>query len=42
MVNPLRLIYKSDESEQKTFDVNVKLPYLFSSPLGVEFGLKYI
>ena len=34
-----RLIYKSDESEQKTFDVNAKLPYLFGSPLGTELGL---
>lgn len=34
-----RLIYKSDENEQKTFDVNAKLPYLFGSPLGTELGL---
>lgn len=34
-----RLVYKSDESEQKTFDVNAKLPYLFGSPLGIELGL---
>ncbi len=34
-----RLIYKSDESEQKIFDVNAKLPYLLGSPLGVELGL---
>ncbi|MEZ4803890.1 MAG: hypothetical protein R2797_14035, partial [Gelidibacter sp.] len=34
-----KLLYKSDESEQKTFDVKARLPYLFSSPLGVELGL---
>lgn len=34
-----RLIYKSDASEQKTFDVNAQLPYLFGSPLGIELGL---
>ena len=34
-----RLIYKSDESEQKTFDVKTTLPYLFGSPMGVELGL---
>ena len=35
----LKLLYKSDENEQKTFDVNARLPFLFSSPLGVELGL---
>jgi len=35
----LRLIYKSDENEQKTFDLKANLPYLFGSPLGTEFGL---
>lgn len=34
-----RLLYKSDESEQKTFDVKARLPYLFGSPLGSEVGL---
>lgn len=34
-----RLLYKSDESEQKTFDVKARLPYLFSSPIGAELGL---
>ncbi len=34
-----RLIYKSDESEQKTFEVKARLPYLFGSPLGAELGL---
>ena len=33
------LIYKSDESDQKTFDANVTLPYLFSLPIGSELGL---
>ncbi|MBO3098425.1 BamA/TamA family outer membrane protein [Gelidibacter pelagius] len=35
----LRLLYKSDESEQKTFDVKAKLPYLFGSPIGLQLGL---
>lgn len=30
----LKLLYKSDENEQKTFDVSVQMPFLFSSPLG--------
>lgn len=34
-----RLLYKSDESEQKTFDVNSKFPYLLGSPIGMELGL---
>lgn len=34
-----RLQYKSDESEQKTLDINARLPYLFQSPLGIEIGL---
>ena len=34
-----RLIYKSDESEQKSFDVNARLPYILGSPLGVDLGL---
>ncbi len=34
-----RLLYKSDESEQKTFDVNARLPYLLGSPIGTELGL---
>jgi outer membrane protein assembly factor BamA len=33
------LIYKSDENEQKTLDVNFTLPYLFGLPLGTEFAL---
>ncbi|WP_190246286.1 BamA/TamA family outer membrane protein [Gelidibacter gilvus] len=35
----LRLVYKSDESEQKTFDVKTKLPYLLGSPIGMQLGL---
>lgn len=35
-----KLFYKSDEIDQKTFNANLNLPYLFSSPLGVELGLK--
>lgn len=35
----LKLYYKSDESEQKTFEVNAKLPYLFRSPIGVDLAL---
>jgi len=34
-----RLIYKSDENEQKTFNANLNLPYLFNSPLGTEVRL---
>jgi outer membrane protein assembly factor BamA len=34
-----RLLYKSDENEQKTFDVKIKLPYLFGSPIGTQLGL---
>lgn len=34
-----KLIYKSDESEQKTFDVNARLPYILGSPIGVDLGL---
>lgn len=35
----ISLQYKSDQSEQKTFDVKTDLPYLFGSPLGLELGL---
>lgn len=35
----LRVLYKSDENEQKTFDVQTQLPYLFGSPIGVQLGL---
>jgi outer membrane protein assembly factor BamA len=33
------LIYKSDENDQKTFNVNTSLPYIFKSPIGTEFSL---
>jgi len=36
----LNIIYKSDESEQKTFNANVKAPYIFNSPLGAELDLE--
>ena len=35
----LNLLYKSDENDQQTFDGNVKMPYMFGSPLGVEVNL---
>ncbi len=35
----INLIYKSDESEQKTFNANIKVPYIFNSPIGIELGL---
>ena len=35
----LRLLYKSDESDQVTFDGNLKMPFLFGTPLGVEVNL---
>jgi hypothetical protein len=34
-----RLVYKSDENEQKTFQVNLNLPYLFGTPIGTELEL---
>jgi len=34
-----RLLYKSDESEQKNFEARLNLPYLFSSPIGTELEL---
>ena len=37
-----KLLYKSDENEQKTFHVNISLPYLFNSPLGTELELHLI
>lgn len=35
----LNLYYKSDEIDQQTFRVDADLPYLFSSPLGLQVGL---
>ncbi len=34
-----KLNYKSDENEQKTFDVALQLPYLLSSPVGATLNL---
>lgn len=34
------LIYKSDENDQQTFETNVSLPYLFKSPIGLDFALE--
>lgn len=34
-----QLLYKTDESEQKTLEARLKLPYLLSTPIGVEMGL---
>jgi len=34
-----KLYYKSDESEQRTFDISTHLPYIFGSPLGAELKL---
>lgn len=34
-----RLYYKSDENDQRTFDLKMNLPYLFGSPLGTELNL---
>jgi hypothetical protein len=35
-----RLLYKSDENEQKTFETNISLPYLFKSPIGLDVLLR--
>ncbi|TYB79344.1 POTRA domain-containing protein [Bizionia myxarmorum] len=35
----LSLAYRSDESEQKSFNAQIKLPYLFNSPIGTELEL---
>ncbi|EDP72111.1 outer membrane protein [Flavobacteriales bacterium ALC-1] len=36
----LNLFYKSDEIDQQTFKVDADLPYMFGSPIGLQFGLK--
>ncbi len=36
----LNLFYKSDEIDQQTFSIDADLPYLFSSPIGLQVGLK--
>ena len=35
-----RLQYKSDENDQKTFQTDVSLPYLFKSPIGIDLLLR--
>ncbi len=35
----LRLLYKSDESDQQTFDLKLNAPYIFSSPVGLDLNL---
>ncbi|WP_100610641.1 POTRA domain-containing protein [Confluentibacter lentus] len=34
-----RLMYKSDENDQKTFQSELTLPYIFSSPVGLDLQL---
>ncbi|MFD1015616.1 hypothetical protein ACFQ13_06770 [Winogradskyella rapida] len=36
----INLYYKSDESDQQTFEVDADLPYLFSTPIGAQVGLR--
>ncbi len=36
----LNLFYKSDEIDQQTFKVDADIPYLFSTPIGIQVGLK--
>lgn len=35
-----RLLYKSDENDQKTFEADVSLPYLFNTPIGADLLLR--
>ncbi|WP_299102667.1 hypothetical protein [uncultured Winogradskyella sp.] len=35
----LNLLYKSDEIDQQTFKVDADLPYIFSTPIGLQVGL---
>lgn len=35
-----RLLYKSDENDQKTFEASATTPYLFNSPIGLDFALR--
>ena len=37
-----KLLYKSDESEQRNFEARLNLPYLFSTPIGTEFSLRIL
>ncbi|WP_236778427.1 POTRA domain-containing protein [Pseudalgibacter alginicilyticus] len=34
-----KLEYKSDENDQKTFNADLSLPYLFNTPIGIDFQL---
>ena len=34
------LLYKSDENDQKTFEVDVSLPYIFKTPIGLDLLLR--
>ncbi|WP_346883352.1 POTRA domain-containing protein [uncultured Algibacter sp.] len=35
-----RLLYKSDENDQKTFEVNTSIPYIFKTPVGLDLLLR--
>ena len=35
-----KLLYKSDESDQKTFETNLSLPYVFKTPVGLDLALR--
>ena len=35
----LKLLYKSDEGEQQTFDLRLNAPYLFNAPVGIDLNL---
>ena len=35
-----KLLYKSDENDQKTFQTDLTLPYLFKSPIGIDLLLR--
>ncbi|MEL0652940.1 POTRA domain-containing protein [Algibacter sp. TI.3.09] len=35
-----RLLYKSDENDQKTFNITATLPYIFKTPIGLDFELQ--
>ena len=35
-----RLLYKSDENDQQTFETDISLPYLFNTPIGADLLLR--
>ncbi|MGS2727303.1 POTRA domain-containing protein [Psychroserpens sp. BH13MA-6] len=35
----LKLLYKSDENDQQTFDLRIGAPFIFSSPIGLDLNL---